>query len=120
VNTSAVIVFATGTKLLRERDRPSDFPILRNGPPGTFVVFPNHFRFSLPTDQIVFADDAAGVVRVGFGGMDFVGEENGRLTFRRVRDLLPEEQLSPDRSWTMTLDTAWVASVERDGRMVWP
>jgi hypothetical protein len=120
VNTSAVIVFGTGTKLLRERDRASNFPILRNGPPGTFVVFTNHFRVSLPTDQIVFADDAAGAVRVGFGGMDFVGEENGRLIFRRVRDLLPDEQLSPDRSWTMTLETSWVSSVEMNGRVVWP
>lgn len=115
-----LITFAANTTLLRERDRASHFRILRNGPPGTFVVFPNRFRVSLPTDQIVFADDAAGAVRVGFGGMAFVSEDNGRLIFRRVRDLLPEDQLSPDRSWTMTLDPSWVATVEMGGRIVWP
>jgi hypothetical protein len=115
-----VIAFVPNTTLYREPDRPSDFPIIRNGPPGTFVVFPNHFRVSLPTDQIVEADEATGAVRAGFGGMSFVGENNGRLIFRRVRDLLPEDQLSPDRSWTMTLDPAWVTTVEVDGRIVWP
>jgi hypothetical protein len=52
-----LIEFAAPSSLLRERDRPSAFPIVGNGPPGTFVVFPNGLRVSLPTDQIVSADD---------------------------------------------------------------
>jgi hypothetical protein len=33
------IDFTHGTSIAREVDRPSHFPIYRNGPPGTFVVF---------------------------------------------------------------------------------
>lgn len=95
-------------------------PILGNGPPGTFVVFPNDFRVSLPTDQIVFADDAEGFARVGFGGMQFVGSETGQLVFARVRELHPEDQLSPERSHTMRLDPQRVAAVSVEGRPVWP
>jgi hypothetical protein len=115
-----LITFVAGTALHRERDRPSDLPIVRNGPPGTFVDFSDGLRVSLPTDQIVFAADTDGAVRVGFGGMQFVGLDNGTLMFRRVRDLQPEAQLSPDRSWTMMLQPAWVASIESDGQVVWP
>ncbi len=32
-----VIQFAAGSSLEREQDRPSQLPIYRNGPPGTFV-----------------------------------------------------------------------------------
>jgi len=96
----------------------SDLPIQRNGPPGTFVLLAG-LRISLPTDQIVAADETDGIVTVGFGGMRFTGIEDGRLTFARVRDLLPEERLSPDRSWKMTLETVWVASVHDNGRLVW-
>jgi hypothetical protein len=95
-------------------------PIIGNGPPGTFVLFPNGLRVSLPTDQIVFADDTGGHVRVGFGGMRFVGSEEGRLVFMRIRELFPEDQLSPDRSHKMLLDPHWVASISADGRRVWP
>jgi hypothetical protein len=75
---------------------------------------------SLPTDQIVFADDTAGYARVGFGGMRFVGPDEGRLVFIRVRELFPDDQLSPARSHTMRLDPQWVATVAVDGRAVWP
>lgn len=75
---------------------------------------------SLPTDQIVFADDSRGHARVGFGGMQFVGSENGRLVFVRIVELFPEDQLSPDRSHTMLLDPPWVATISVDGRPVWP
>ena len=75
---------------------------------------------SLPTDQIVFADDAGGHARVGFGGMQFVGEKDGRLAFVRVRELVPEDQLSPARSRTMFLDSQWVTNVIVDGRPAWP
>ena len=70
-----LIEFAAPTSLLREQDRPSTLPIIGNGPPGTFILFPNGLKVSLPTDQIVFADDASGQARVGFGGMQFAGLE---------------------------------------------
>ena len=75
---------------------------------------------SLPTDQIIFANDSNGYARVGFGGMQFAGLTEGRLTFIRVRELFPEEQLSPARSHTMLLDSRWVATISVDGRLVWP
>jgi hypothetical protein len=115
-----LIEFAPNTALHRQQDLVSHFPIVRNGPAGTFVVFPDGVRVSLPTDQIVFADDAEGRARVGFGGMRFAGTEEGRLLFLRVRDLLPEDQLSPARSWKMTLEPRWVSAISVDGRRVWP
>jgi hypothetical protein len=120
-NTIPLLIdFAARTSLLREQHRPSRLPILGNGPPGTFVLFPNGLRVSLPTDQIVFADDTSGHVRVGFGGMQFVGLEEGRLAFVRVRELFPEDQLSPARSHTMRLDPHWVAAISVDGHPAWP
>jgi hypothetical protein len=118
-DTPLVIVFAAGGALERERDRRSQLTILRNGPPGTFVRV-GSVRVSLPTDQIVSADESGGTVAVGFGGMRFTGVQDGRLTFVRVRDMWPEERLSPARSWTMTLEPQWVASVHEQGRQVWP
>ena len=115
-----LIDFVALTSLLREQDRPSTLPIIGNGPPGTFVLFPNGLRVSLPTDQIVFADDTGGHARVGFGGMRFVGFEGGRLEFARFRELLPEDQLSPARSHTMFLDPRWVSDISVNGRPVWP
>jgi hypothetical protein len=41
---------------------------VEDGPPGTFVLFPHGLRVSLPTDQIVAADDDGGRARVAFGG----------------------------------------------------
>jgi hypothetical protein len=114
-----LIHFAPHTSLLREPDRPSPLPILGNGPPGTFVLFPGGLKVSLPTDQIVFADDRNGHARVGFGGMEFVGPEEGRLLFVRVRELFPEDQLSPARSYRMLLDPQWVTAIAVDGRTVW-
>ena len=117
---SLLIDFVSPTILLREQNRTSTLPIVGNGPPGTFVIFPNGLRVSLPTDQIVFADDAGGHVRVEFGGMQFVGFEEGRLVFLRIRELFPEDQLSPDRSHTMRLDPQWVSTISVDGRPLWP
>ncbi len=91
-----------------------------NGPPGTFIVFPNHLRVSLPTDQIVMAEETDGHVRVGFGGMRFVAEDAGKLVFVRFRELFPEDQLSPARSQTMFLEPQWVAGVSVNGAAVWP
>ena len=115
-----VIDFAAPTSIFREANRPSALPIVGNGPPGTFVLFPNGLRVSLPTDQIVFADAAGGHARVGFGGMRFVGTEEGQLVFVRVRELFPEDRLSPDRSHTMRLNPMWVAAISVDGCPVWP
>ena len=120
MSVQVLVEFAAGTFLYRERDRPSQFPIVRNGPPGTFVLFPDGLRVSLPTDQIVTADDTTGHACIGFGGMAFVGIDGEQLVFRRVRELYPEEQLSPDRSHVMTLETRWVAALVVDGRRVWP
>jgi hypothetical protein len=106
----ARITFAPGSRLHREHDRPSDLPIHRNGPPGTFVIL-SGLRISLPTDQIVDVDEHDDHVSVAFGGFQFDGLRDGRLVFTRVRELRPEHELSPDRSFTMTLDPAWVTSV---------
>ena len=95
-------------------------PILRNGPPGTSVVFGDGAQVPLPTDQIVFAEDGGGVAQVGFGGMSFEGTEGGQLVFLRVRDLQPEELLSPERGRRMTLEPHMVTSIAVDGRVVWP
>jgi hypothetical protein len=114
-----VVQFAPGSSLRQEPDRTSDLPMHRNGPPGTFVRLAG-MHISLPTDQIVAIEERDGTVRAGFGGMHFTGIEDGRLTFLRVRDLWPEERLSPARSWNMTLEPEWVASVHEQGRQVWP
>ena len=114
-----LIDFVPPSSILREQNRMSTLRIIGNGPPGTFVLFPNGLRVSLPTDQIVFADDTDGRARVGFGGMRFVGSEDGYLVFLRVREVLPEDQLSPARSHTMLLDPQWVATVSVDGHPVW-
>ena len=115
-----VIEFPPRTTLHRERDRVSQLPIVGNGPPGTFVAFPDGLRVSLPTDQIVLAEETAAGVRVGFGGMRFAGLEDGRLIFHRVRELYPEEQLSPARSHTMILEPRWISAIREDDVTVWP
>ena len=115
-----LIDFATPSSIFREQNRVSTLRIIGNGPPGTFVIFPNRLKVSLPTDQIVFADDTSGHARVGFGGMQFVGLQDGQLAFVRIRELLPEEQLSPSRSHTMLIDSRWVDAVLVDGLPAWP
>jgi hypothetical protein len=115
-----LIDFVAPSSLRLERNLVSTLPIIGNGPPGTFVIFPAGLSVSLPTDQIVFADDAGGHARVGFGGMQFVGLEEGELIFIRVREIFPEDELSPARSHMMRLDARWVATMSVDGRQVWP
>jgi len=115
-----VIAFTAPSTLLRERPRASDLPIVGNGPPGTFVLFPQGLRVSLPTDQIVAADDDTGRARVAFGGMRFAGVDGEQLVFVREREVLPEAQLSPARSHVMRLEKAWVAWAVADGRQLWP
>jgi hypothetical protein len=113
-----LIKFAAGTRLFREPDLPQGLRILQNGPPGTFVTFAAGLRVSLPTDQIIYADDTGKGARVGFGGMSFAGVEGGRLVFHRLREIHPEHQLSPARSMTMVLQVNWVASIWIDGQRV--
>lgn len=115
-----LIDFAAPSSLVREHDRRSDLPIVGNGPPGTFVRFGNHWKVSLPTDQIVLAEDAAGYARVGFGGMQFIGLVDGQLVFARVREVRPAAELSPARSHVMRLDPARVHAIWVDGRPIWP
>lgn len=114
-----LVEFAGPASLLVERHRPSPLPIIGNGPPGTFVLFPDGLRMSLPTDQIVFADQAEGCVRVGFGGMQFTGLTDGQLVFARVRELYPEERLSPERSHVMRLDARRVTAILVEGERAW-
>ena len=85
-----LIEFAPHTSLYRERELVSQLPIIRNGPAGTFVVFPRGLRVSLPTDQIIVADDTGGHARVGFGGRRVARRPSRR---RRCRAPAP----SPDR-----------------------
>jgi len=114
------IEFVPGTRIYREPDVVPKLPIVQNGPPGTFVIFPSGTKVSLPTDQIVFTNDGAGAAQVGFGGMSFEGIEDGYLVFYRVRDLQPEELLSPERGRRMTLEPNMVASISVSGRLMWP
>ena len=116
-----VVEFVARTTLQREPDLARGLPVLRNGHPGTFVHFASGLRVSLPTDQIVFAESTGTAVRVGFGGMRFDGRnDDGRLIFHRVRELFPEDQLSPARSHTMLLEPEWVAAVTVAGERVFP
>jgi len=48
IDVPLLIEFAPQTSLYRERDLVSHLPIVRNGPAGTFVVFPDGVRVSLP------------------------------------------------------------------------
>ena len=114
-----VIHFAAGSSLEREQDRPSQLPIHRNGPPGTFVRL-DGLRISLPTDLIVDAHERDDGVVIAFGGMRFRGVHGERMIFVRVRDLWPEPLLSPARSSLMTLDPRWVAAVHENGSQIWP
>ena len=116
-----LIAFPPGTSLRLEQHRDSALPILGNGPPGTFVLFPaQQLMVSLPTDQVVFAEVRDGHAEVAFGGMQFAGIDQGRLVFTRVRELHPEAQLSPARSHVMLIEPHLVSAVHVDGELVWP
>ena len=116
-----LVEFLPGSRIHRQPSIASPLPVLQNGPPGTFVDLPIRVRVSLPTDQIVLAEDGAGAARVGFGGMRFDGvESDGQLTFRRVSDLRPAHELSPERAQVMKLRPEYVQAIEINGRRVWP
>jgi hypothetical protein len=84
------------------------------------VRFADGTLVPLPSDQIVFADDREGSAQVAFGGMEPAGMEDEQLVFYRVKDVLPTEQLSPQRGVRMTLEPWMVASVISYGAVVWP
>lgn len=113
------VEFVQGSHVQREPAFVPGLPIVRNGPPGTFVTFADGRCVPLPTDQITSMDDSSGAARVGFGGMRFDGVEDGLLTFRRVRDLAAEHELSPERGRRMTLEPEMVAAVFMEGRLAW-
>jgi hypothetical protein len=115
-----VIEFSPGTRIRREAETVPQLPIVQNGPAGTTVVFGDGARVPLPTDQIVSIEHVDGAAHVGFGGMGFAGVEDGQLVFLRLRDLLPEALLSPERGRRMTLEPHMVTSVTVDGKIVWP
>jgi len=114
-----VVEFVEGSRVEKEPAFATGLPVVQNGPPGTFVRFSDGRRVPLPTDQIVDAQDADGAAHVGFGGMRFDGVEDGLLTFRRVRELAAEDQLSPERGRRMTLQPNMVAAVFMEGRLAW-
>jgi hypothetical protein len=114
-----VVEFVRGSRVERERDFVPGLPIVQNGPPGTFVIFADGSRVPLPTDQITSMEQRAGAARVVFGGMRFDGVEGGLLTFRRVRDLAAEHDLSPERGRRMTLEPETVAAVFMEERLAW-
>ena len=115
-----LIRFVENTRLRREAAFSSGLPIVGNGPPGTFVVFPNGREVPLPTDQIVASHDDSGAALVSFGGLRFDGLEGGQFVFRRVKELWPDEQLSSERSRKMTLRVDMVAAIFVRGELVWP
>lgn len=115
-----LIEFVPDTRIWREPQVVPKLPILQNGPPGTFIVFKDGRRVSLPTDQIVFAENTEERARVGFGGMRFDGIDAGYLVFLRVRDLQPPETLSSERSYRMTLKPTMVSTIYVDGHEAWP
>mgnify|MGYP003710386085 CR=1 FL=1 len=115
-----LIDFVAPTSLLREPNRTSALPVIGNGPPGTFVLFPNGLRVSLPTDQIVFADDTSGHARVGFGGMRFVGSKEGRLGHCQVADQSAFLSLGAERPRSVSRHTSahprdGTSGLSRDG-----
>jgi len=121
VNEIPVLVeFVEGSRIERGKPVERSLPILRNGPPGTVIHFAAGGAVPLPTDQIVLCDDSRGLARVGFGGMKFCGVEEDLLSFRRVQDLLPEEFLSPERGFHMTLEPGTVLRVLVHGQLAWP
>jgi hypothetical protein len=87
---------------------------------ASYVVMPDGKRIELPADQVVHSEDRSGFARVGFGGLSFEGIQEGQLVFWRVKDLLPEDMLSPSRSLRVLLDPTSVSRIQMNGQQVWP
>ncbi|OFZ20561.1 MAG: hypothetical protein A2X94_11085 [Bdellovibrionales bacterium GWB1_55_8] len=84
------------------------------------IVLSDGQQILLPADQVVFHEDSNGSARVGLGGMSFEGIQEKQLVFWRVRDLLPDEHLSPQRELRVTLVPETVKSIHVRGNRVWP
>jgi hypothetical protein len=119
-NLPVVVTFAPGSRLLRESPYTPALPILRNGPPGTFVRFNDGTLVPLPTDQIVFGCERENAAEVTFGGMMFAGIEDGQLVFHGVKEMLALDILSPQRGIRMTLNPSMVTTIQAGERFVWP
>lgn len=121
MSAPVLVEFLPGSRVRREQTLTSRLPVVGNGLPATFVLFTKEgWKVSLPTDQIVLAEDLPGFARVGFGGMRFDGLVNGMLQFTRVREVRRIVELSPERGQVMRLDPRFVVRVEVDGAHAWP
>lgn len=118
--TVTIIEFPSGSRIRRGEPVPTTLPLVRNGPPSTHVLFADGWGIAVPTDQIVEADEDRGCARVIFGGMRFDGVEEGKLVFRRVREVRPEHELMPERGRELKLDPARVQRVLVGSNPVWP
>jgi hypothetical protein len=115
-----VVEFLPGSRIYREPKGRSGLAIVRNGPPGTYVLLPfEGWKVSLPTDLIVHATNEDGAAKVTFGGLQFQGPQLDRLVFKRVHDLLPLEALSPERGTTMKIELRFVSAVYDGEDAVW-
>ena len=120
MESATTLEFAAGSRIQRAPSVRTQLPLVRNGQPPTHVVFADKQGISLPTDQIVSADDSRGYARVTFGGMRFEGVEEGLLAFRRVREVLPEHELMPERGRLLRIDPPRVSRVLAGPNVVWP
>lgn len=114
-----VVEFIPGTTVFREAGTERGLPVLKNGLPGTSIVFSDGKTVPLPSDQIVEAIDHEGAALVAFGGMKFSEFKDGRLHFLRFKEILPEQQLSPERGFHMILFPEHVRCVSAYGSVVW-
>ena len=99
-------------------NRVSQLPIVGNGPPGHLRRRGEHQNLS--ADRL----DRQRRRLAGFcpRGIwrDAVRWRGKRTTmFVRIREMLPEDQLSPARSHTMRLNPEWVSKVWLLGELVW-
>jgi hypothetical protein len=119
-NLPVIVTFVSGSRLLRESPYTPALPILKNGPPGTFIRFDDGTLVPIPTDQIVDSCEKENRAEVTFGGMMFVGIEDGELVFHRVKEMQPQELLSPQRGVRMTLSPSMVITIQAGDHYVWP
>lgn len=117
---STTLEFVPGSRIERQKPVKSALPLVRNGPPATWVVFADRMGIGVPTDQIVTAQDAAGAAHVQFGGMRFDGEDGTFLVFRRESEVRPEHELMPERGRELKIERARVARVLSGDRVLWP
>jgi hypothetical protein len=130
MNAPVMIEFAPGSWILNVEATEASVigaefefsPAITN---STFVVLPSGEKIEIPSDQIVHSDEAAGLVRIGLGGMSFEGvRREGRdaekLVFWRVKELLPEELLPVGRDPMIAMGPEAVSKIVVQGTQVWP